>query len=199
MSRRDAHLADDELLALSYTGADADVRDTAALAHAAVCIACGRRLADLSATVADLRLAAEADADQHFSESLLERQRRQILMRIEHLGQRARILRFPAATAAPAADLASRPPIRRWLAGAVAAGLVGGFLLAESLHLLPGDAGWAFAQRSAAGQDAGIGLAEMATLEDDDFLFELDAALGQSRSSELRALDALTPVSYEIR
>lgn len=197
MSRRDAHLADDEIVALTYTsGTEADVRDVEALAHASACVPCGRRLADISATVASLRLAAEAEADAQFPESTLERQRRQIMARIDHLGQRARVLRFPAASSTPVPSVvADRPPVRRWLAGAVAAGLLGGFLLAESVHMLPGDAGWAVEQQA----DARVNVVDLATLEDDEFLSELDAALGQSRSSELRALDALTPVSYEIR
>jgi hypothetical protein len=39
----------------------------------------------------------------------------------------------------------------------------------------------------------------MAVLEDDALLDEIEAALNWQRSSELRALDALTPVAYEIR
>lgn len=200
MNRRAAHLADDEVVALTYTsGADADARDAEALAHAADCPACGDRLAAMSATLAELRLAAEAEADALFPESTLERQRRQILARIDHLGQRARILRFPAAPAAPVPGVAERPPIKRWLAGAVAAGLLGGFLLAESFHLLPGDAGRASERWAAAGPDAGAAVVDAAAPDDDAFLSEIDAALGFSTSSELRALDALTPVSYEIR
>jgi anti-sigma factor RsiW len=196
MNRRGVHLADEELVALTYTsGADADARDGEALAHAAACVTCGRRLADLSATIADLRRAAHAEADAQFPEAVLERQRRQILARIEHLGQRARVLRFPVGPAAPQPAVVERPPARRWLAAAVAAGLFGGFLLAESLHLLPGDAGRFVAERAASGAET----VEIATIEDDEFLSEVEAALLLGRSPELRALDALTPVSYGIR
>ncbi|MDP1572062.1 MAG: hypothetical protein Q8L86_18865 [Vicinamibacterales bacterium] len=200
MTRREAHLAEEELVALTFTAAGTpDVRDADALAHLAGCPACGGRLAEVAASLADLRLAAEDEADSQFPEAALERQRRQILARLEHLGQQARILRFPVTTAAAAAPLAApRPPVRRWLAGAVAAGLLGGFLLAETLHVLPGDAAWTAGLGTGAGS-TGVELADVATLEEDEFLSELDAALGFSRSSELRALDALTPVAYEIR
>ncbi len=200
MNRRQLHLADEEIVALTYmAGDEADVRDVEALSHVAGCEACGRRLAESAATMAELRLAAEEDADARFPESVLERQRRQILARIDHIGQTARILRFPAVSASPPPPVVEHPPVRRWLAGAVAAGLLGGFLLAESLHVLPGDAGWVSDRWAATRADAGVELADLATLDDDDFLFEIDAALGVSPSSELRALDALTPVSYEIR
>ena len=200
MSRRQLHLADEEIVALTYmSGDEVDVRDADALSHVAGCDVCGRRLAETAATMAELRLAAEEDADAHFPEFALERQRRQILARIDHMGQSPRVLRFPAVSASPAPVVVERAPVRRWLAGAVAAGLLGGFLLAESLHMLPGDAGWVSDRRAATSAGASAELVDIATLDDDDFLSEIDAALGFSPSSELRALDALTPVSYEIR
>lgn len=199
MTRRDAHLADEELAALTFAAPGApDVRDADALAHLADCPTCGGRLADVAASLAALRVAAEDEADSQFPEAALERQRRQILARLEHLGQQARILRFPITAAAAAPLAAPRPPLRRWLAGAVAAGLLGGFLLAETLHVLPGDASWTTGERTVAGSTS-VDLADMATLDEDEFLSELDASLGFSPSSELRALDALTPVAYEIR
>jgi anti-sigma factor RsiW len=196
MTCRDAHLADDEIVALTYaSGETLAAREADALAHAAECTTCNRRLADVSMLVADLREAASAEADAQFPDAVLDRQRRQILTRIDQLGQRARILRFPATPPAPSP--AAEQPVRLWLAGAAAAGLLAGLLLAETLHLLPGEFGWR-APSSAASY--GIDDATtMAVLEDDALLDEIEAALNWQRSSELRALDALTPVAYEIR
>ena len=50
------------------------------------------------------RDAAHADADAHFDERALETQRHRILQRLAHLGQAARVIRFPgvARTTRPA-------------------------------------------------------------------------------------------------
>lgn len=194
MTRHTAHLADDEMLALAYLGGDApDDRETAALAHLADCDACSLRFSTTLSAVVDLRAVSEAEADRHFPESFLERQRRQILIKLEQLGQSARILRFPAlpVSVAPAAG---RWQTRRWVAAAAAAGLVAGLLLAEALQVLPGQLGWtASSQTAAVDENAGP------VFEEDALLTEIDAALRWSRASELRALDELTPVAYEIR
>jgi anti-sigma factor RsiW len=191
---RTTHLAHDEIVALTYAdGAATDGADAEALVHATECDVCAGRLAEIAAAQEDLRLAAAADADVRFPEAVLERQRRQILARLEGLRHTARVLRFPAA-AAPARPPVTDRPARRWVVGAAAAGILVGAFLVESLHLLPGGFGWT------EDRAAGVEAAAATPLDDDDaFLTEIDAALQFSRSSELRALDALTPVLYEIR
>lgn len=182
------------MLALVYLGGDTpDDREAAALAHLADCDACSVRFSTTLSTVVNLRSAADADADRHFPESFLERQRRQILVRLEQLGQSARILRFPALPVS-AEPVEARWQTRRWVAGAAAAGLVAGLLLAEALHVLPGQLGWATSQTAALADES-----DLLVFEEDALLTEIDAALRWSRPSELRALDELTPVSYEIR
>jgi hypothetical protein len=89
---------------------------------------------------------------------------------------------------------------RRWLAGAAAAGLVLGALAGQLPHLgrtvrpdaVPGPPAVAAAPPVVAVR------ADTRPLED-TLLSEVDEALDADARPALRALDALTPVHYEIR
>ena len=52
---------------------------------------------DLNANLEAYRVAAHAEADAHFDERGLESQRHKILARLAHLGQPAKVIRFPLA------------------------------------------------------------------------------------------------------
>src|SRR5262245_53847430 len=80
------------------------------------------------------RLAAHAEADAHFDERALETQRHRILQRLAHLGQPARVIRFPLA---PGRIRSTAVVNRRWVSVSAAAGLLLGLLSGQLVHFFP--------------------------------------------------------------
>jgi hypothetical protein len=161
-----------------------------AAAHLRDCRRCQARAASASRQLDAVRADAHAEADAAFSAADLDRQRRSILTRIARGHRSARVLPFPGhepVAAPPRAD-------RRWLAAAAAAGLVLGALAGQLPHLV--------APQSATALDTAPAVvatrADTRPLED-TLLSEVEEALDTGARPELRALDALTPVHYEIR
>jgi hypothetical protein len=162
----------------------------ATASHLHGCARCQARAGHARRRLDATRAAADAAADEAFSAADLERQRRAILSRILRGHRPARVLAFPGHDATgprPRAD-------RRWLADAAAAGLVLGALAGQLPHL---DIATPPAARADAPAVASA-RADSRPLED-PLLSEVDAALDAAARPELRALDALTPVHYEIR
>jgi hypothetical protein len=162
----------------------------ATASHLHGCARCQARAGEARRRLDASRAAAGAAADAAFSAADLERQRRAILGRILRGHRPARVLAFPGHE-----STGLRPPAdRRWLVAAAAAGLVLGALAGQLPHLgtatVPAARGDAPAVVSAR--------ADTRPLED-TLLSEVDAALDPAARPELRALDALTPVHYEIR
>jgi hypothetical protein len=85
-----------------------------------------REVTDASASAADLAFPPER----------LARQRARILQRIEHLGRRAKVLSFPEPRRR--GPFLRPQPVRRWVAGAAAAGLLVGMVAGHVAHELPG-------------------------------------------------------------
>ena len=135
------------------------------------------------------RAAAHADADAHFDERALEIQRHRILQRLAHLGQAARVIRFPgvARTRRPAMRME-----RQWISVAAAAGLVIGLVGGQWLHLPPSPG-----RRQAPPapfEHAVIARTSSPVVSaDDGLLQEVDLAVQLRSAAELRALDELTP------
>jgi hypothetical protein len=162
----------------------------AAATHLHGCARCQARAAEARRRLDATRAAAAAAADAAFPAADLDRQRRAILSRILRGHRPARVLAFPsheASGAQPRAD-------RRWLAAAAAAGLVLGALAGQLPHLDT-------SRPPGAGPDAPAVVSARADTRplEDTLLSEVDAALDPATRPELRALDALTPVHYEIR
>jgi hypothetical protein len=182
----DVHLDDDTLRLLAIEPA---AGDAAATGHLAACAACQTRAVGAQRELEALRAEATAATDAAFSPADLARQQRAIAARLSRGHRVARVLRFPihGIPASPPAD-------RRWLAAAAAAGLVVGVLAGQLPHLggSPQIVGPPSA-RAVAPAARPDGLLE------DTLLSEVEAALDPDPSPELRALDALTPVHYEIR
>ncbi len=153
-----------------------------------------RREPDLNATIEAYRGAAHAEADGHFDERALESQRHKILARLAHLGQTAKVIRFPLApnVEAPAISLN-----RRWVSIAAAAGLIIGLLGGQVVNLLPPQtrrlAPMASSIAPSADSVPGYVPARMTLPQDDGLLGEVDFAVQLRSASELRALDELTP------
>ena len=89
---------------------------------------------ELKATLDAYRAAAHAEADAHFDERALETQRHKILARLAHLGQSAKVIRFPVA---PQGELPVNTVNRRWISVAAAAGLIIGLLGGQLVNLVP--------------------------------------------------------------
>ena len=149
---------------------------------------------DLNATIEAYRVAAHAEADACFDERALESQRHKILARLAHLGQSAKVIRFPHAPSveAPATNLN-----RRWISIAAAAGLIIGLLGGQIVHLLPPQtrrlAPMASSITPSAESVPGYVPARLTLPQDDGLLGEVDFAVQLRSASELRALDELTP------
>jgi hypothetical protein len=184
----DPHVDDTTLRALAI---DPGVVPGPAAAHVQDCARCQARAALARRTLDAAKAEAHAAADAAFSAADLERQRRAIIARIARGHRSARVLPFPgheAAGPAPRAD-------RRWLAAAAAAGLVLGALAGQLPHL---NAPGALVTRTHDAPAVVAARTETRPLED-TLLSEVEAALDSEARPELRALDALTPVHYEIR
>lgn len=144
------------------------------------------------------RAAACAEADAHFDDRALESQRHKILARLAHLGQPAKVIRFPKA---PAGELPAPGVNRRWLSVAAAAGLIIGVLGGQLLNIIPRQVGrQAQATTSIApstpSSRPGPAFLQTAAPLDDGLLGEIDYALQLRSAAELRVLDELTLADY---
>lgn len=158
--------------------------------HLRDCRRCQARAADATRQLDGARTDAHAEADAAFSGADLDRQRRSILARIARGHRSARVLPFPGHEPVAAPHRADR----RWLAAAAAAGLVLGALAGQLPHLVAPESATARATVPAVVATR----ADTRPLED-TLLSEVEEALDTGARPELRALDALTPVHYEIR
>jgi hypothetical protein len=203
MSHRHRHVPAEQLTALALAPAVTSADDRLALDHIEACESCAQVLAQLTTEVADWRRTAASAADAQFDDGALEAQRFRILDRLAHLGQSARVLRFPGRPVARSAQ--GGLVNRRWISAAAAAGLLIGIFTGRVLHIIPGDRALhvqADAARVAArppGPSVVQASISMPT-SDDELLDEIDRAVRErQRARELRALDALTPTLNEIR
>ena len=186
------HLTDDQIIAMCAAGTAPD-----ADSDAGGCPSCEARRADLSGLMTDVSAAAAAEADRAFPPARVARQYARIMSRIEHHGQGGRVLAFPHAATQPIVP-AHRHPVRRWIAGAAAAGLIIGMAAGHFVHELPNLRDTRQAQSATVSQQAAIPLRPgTASISDDEFLREIETAITMGPAG-LRRLDALTPVAWEI-
>jgi hypothetical protein len=202
MTRRSCVPAD-RLAAMAVAAAAPESEhDHELVAHVAACEACATRLAELTSEMDALRSAAWQEADAAFDDAVLETQRSKILDRLAHLGQVARVLRFPARTREAAMPVS--PISRSWLSVAAAAGLIIGLVAGQVLHFVPWDTrlhrpatpqaqAAAAPSRGSAGPTIVQASASMVAATDEELLDEIDEAMQLRRAVSLRALDAFTP------
>lgn len=183
----DRHVDDTTLRLLAL---DPDAVTGPARSHLRDCRRCQARAAAASRQLDAARSEAHAEADAAFSSADLDRQRRTILARISRGHRSARVLPFPGHEPVTARHRADR----RWLAAAAAAGLVLGALAGQLPHLVTPEA---VSTRTAV--PAVIATRADTRPLEDTLLSEVEEALDAGARPELRALDALTPVHYEIR
>ena len=121
---------DDRAIAAAWADVTADGQ--AAHPHLATCAACRARFDGLATWLDDLRDEAVSEADEAFPADRLAAQQSAILRRIEAAERPARVIAFPKG---PAPMAAAARPVRRWIAGAAAAGLVAGMALGNYMDL----------------------------------------------------------------
>jgi hypothetical protein len=190
------HLSDDRLIEISLAGS-VPAGDHA---HLAACPECVQRRATLTELLDEIDHAATLEVDTLFPADRLARQQAHILQRIDQDGRPGRLIAFPAAQPPTPLLLRSRPRAR-WAAGVAAAAFVVGLLAGHLVHDFPGAArrGTPAPRMVANETDATPLRAVSTTLSDDEFLGQIELAVGSAGPSALRPLDALTPRAWEDR
>jgi hypothetical protein len=186
------HLADDRLIDLCLHAAPA----AADRMHLAACALCESRRLELVHLLDDMAVAATREGDRAFPADRLARQHARILQRIDQDGRPGRVIAFPAnhPQDAPVALRPIRRSSRGVAAAAAAAGLVIG-LLAGHLAELPGRAGVTERAGLTVGSSGPI---RAAVLSDDEFLGQIELAVGSATPAVLNPLDALTPGAWDL-
>ena len=183
---------DDAAFAEIWTNAVADGA-TATHPHFAACAECRVRFASYVAWLDDVRADGVAEADAVFSHDRLASQQAHIMRRLEGAGQPTRVIAFPKSPAVPA----PRSPVRWWVAGAAAAGLITGVGLGQLMHfdlLTPGRSTFPadrIVEVGRATASANTTPSSIALISDVDLHDLEDAATPKYEA--LRAYDTLTP------
>ena len=202
------HLTDERLIDTYFAHAgsqSAGEAVAAACEHVATCEVCARRVAELTASLEELRREAIAEADAYFTPDRLAAQHERVLRHLDGVDHPARVIPFPQVpTRVHRTGL--RHPLYRWVAAAAAAGLLLGVAAGRLLYQ-QGNRASSTASLSPAASSAQVRTAQPESSgpataretpagspsRDEAFLQELEDALTQQRIAELQALDALTP------
>jgi hypothetical protein len=189
--RRSAHVPDERLVEVCVDSTATAAED----AHFAHCDTCARRRSRLELLLREMLDAGVSEADAAFPPDRLATQHARILQRIEQHGRPARVIAFPAGDVPELRSLRARPAAR-WIAGAAAAGLAIGLLLGHMTHDLTmfGGQSRTVVYRAAAQPISQPTLrAAKASINDEEFLGEVENALHGPRLVALRPLNDLTP------
>ena len=177
---------DDERILARYL--DASEADPTLDRHLGACGACARRLATLTRTLEAVHGAGSELADEVFDRTRLARQREAVLSRLG-ASPRGRILPFPPAFA-PAWRPTRVPRAIRTVAAAVVLIAVAGIGAGQFQRSLWRPSAPASAE---AVQPVAASALSRATPPDESIFSDIDFALAQPRTAELRVLDELTP------
>jgi hypothetical protein len=182
------HLTEDQCIALTLD-------DLTLPSDAALCPVCATRHQQVSDTLLEVTCTAEDMTDAAFPPEKLARQRVRILQRIEHYGQQARVLAFPVRHRRRPSIL-QPPSVRRWVAGAAAAGLIIGMLAGHMAHEIS-----PFALPSALNSQAPEPIplrASSDVLGDNELLRSIQAAVDTTGPSALRRIADVTPDAWDV-
>ena len=189
------HLTDTEILALHFdTQPDGDARE-----HVSSCTTCQARGLAAAELLEEFTRAAASETDRLFGDDLLARQHARIMGRVAQECRSARIISFPAAP--PAAVR----PVRggtRWVAAAVAAGVILGIVGEHVTERIArgGRPTRAFAVPAVqVVGDTGVAVRAVSVGSDDDFYGQVELAFGSAAPAALRPLDVLTPRVTDVR
>jgi hypothetical protein len=188
------HLTDTELLALHFE----PPRDNDAHDHMAGCATCQARGRAVTELLEDVTRATGAETDALFSADMLARQHARIMGRVAHECRSARIISFPAAPQAPARPARGGT---RWVAAAVAAGVILGIVGQHVTERIARGGRPARVFQPQVAQvvvDPGVALRTVSA-SDDEFYGQVELAFGSSGPAALRPLDVLTPRVSDVR
>lgn len=198
-----AHLLEERLFDCYLAARNGEAPPPAIAEHLADCGACAARYAELTSFMEDLRVDATAQADAIFTADRLRLQQQLIARRLEHVGQRARILSFPSRFVRRTMTVTSARPAPRWVAAAAAAGLFIGVVVGASYQYGTHGRAVQVGLRSQAGRlatpVATRGDTPGQVAADDAFLSDLEVALERPHTRELVAFDAFTPHVREVK
>lgn len=200
---RATHLQEERLLDCYLAERNDEPRDPRVVEHIADCRECALRYTDLTQFMDGLRNEADAETDDVFTPEQLAAQQRQIAKAIEHVGRAARVISFPGASGRPA-EVSTRRLTPRWVAAAVAAGVIVGLGLGASFRWERRLGTQQLTARTGQSTPAHLGpvatggIGAVVTAEDDAFLTDLEIALETPQTRELQAFDAITPHVREI-
>lgn len=192
------HLPEDHLIEMCLGGAVSAGDEQ----HLAGCGACTERRTTVAHMLDDIQTAATVAADTAFPPDRLARQQARILQRIEHEVRPGRVLAFPAA---PSLDVPVLPRRRSasWAVtiAAAAAGLVVGAFAGQLAPDLSSPRSPEPVVRAAASASVPVSgaLRTVAAISDDEFLGQIELAVGRPGPAVLRPLEALTPRAWEVR
>jgi hypothetical protein len=192
---KDTHLKDDELVALCM---DAALASPVPGRHLAGCAACRHRRAALADMLDGVSHTATSEADAAFPAERRARQLVRILQRLDRHATFGRVLAFPRASAVRTPFLRPRP-MRRWIAGAAAAGLFIGMLAGHLAHEFPARTPPSADPAAALVTAARAPLIAAPAVSDDEFLIEVQNAVSRSGPVAFGPLADLTPVAWEVR
>jgi hypothetical protein len=192
------HLHEERLFECYVAARSGDAVDPPSSSHLAGCAECAARYSDLSRFMDGLREEAEAETEAIFSPQHLHFQQQQIMRRLENLGHPARVLSFPARLMHRHLARHARRIGTQWAAASAVAGLLVGVGLGVFLDSRAGSTPMAMSAPRLAAPMA-VAISPPAPVPDvEDFLSELEAALGSPQNQELLPFDALTPRVQEI-
>jgi hypothetical protein len=189
------HLTDTEILALHFdTRPDGNVHE-----HVSSCATCQARGLAAAELLDEITRATASETDGLFGDDLLARQQARIMGRLAQECRSARIISFPAAP--PAAVR----PVRggtRWVAAAVAAGVILGIVGEHVTERIARSGRPARAFAVPAVQvvgETGVAVRAVSVSSDDDFYGQVELAFGSAAPAALRPLDLLTPRVTDVR
>jgi hypothetical protein len=184
----DAHL-DDAALAAIWTGS-MESGEAGSDPHLLQCAECRVRFGAFAAWMNDIRAEALGEAEEAFPAERLVAQQAQILRRIEASERPARVIAFP--NAAPSAT-SPRSSVGRWVAAALAAGLIAGVGIGRMMNMRDFGTSQRFpsAVVTAPRPEPAI-VPASASLNEETLLADLEAA-STPRYDTLRAYDEFTP------
>ncbi len=194
MIGRSRHPHDERLFTCYVAERNGELIDPPLAEHLADCAECGVRYDSLVRFMDDLHTGADADVDALFPADRREAQRTQIARRIDHLGQAARVISFPA-RAAEGAGPSPAQRTARWVAAAAAAGLFVGVIVGTLSNIgAPVESVEVAVSQPGASEPVRFRL----PMDEESFLREVELARGRQRARALMPLDAFTPSVREI-
>jgi hypothetical protein len=189
------HLTDTELLTLHFAKrTHGDAHD-----HVAACSTCQARGRAVSELLDGVTHASAAETDALFTAEQLTRQHARIMSRVAHECRSARIITFPAAPQAPVRPVRSGT---RWVAAAVAAGVILGIVGEQLTERIARSSQPRRAYAPAPVQmvaEPAVAVRTVSTGSDDEFYGQVELAFGSAGPAALRPLDVLTPRVSDVR